>query len=892
MKRLFTSRLSPWLGDPPIQDSVERQIASLLQFILIGLMAVVILATVVLMTLPTLFAQEKINALRGNLFGFLLVALPLALLRRGYFRGPLLFIIITLLLTPTLAITVVFDLLKSDGILFQFTLAIILAGLLLSRGILAITFGTSAVVVGFSAFLGGRAAPQLLMDNVTMAINFILFNGLIALFLDRFGITLRTALTDALEREVELQSEIAERKQAEEKILWSEERYRALVEQAGDGIFITNTTGKYVEVNRAGCAMLGYSLEELQGKFINDLIPDVDRAQTPPRLDELRSGKTIISERQLICKGGSLLPVEITARMLSDGRMLGMVRDITERKQTREALQRAHDELEIQVQERTAALSQANNLLQTLMDNVPDHIFFKDLNGRFIRNSRSQTIMLGLHDPAEVTGRSDFDFFPHAQQAYEDEQQIIRSGQPRVDFEEFVVWPTGQETWVSTTKMPLRDQRGRVIGTFGIARDITDRKRAAEELSKAKAGLEIMVEERTAELQHINTQLRLELAERKKVEESLRESEMRIHLILDTALDAIVTIDSESRIVDWNPQGEAVFGWQTQEAIGQMLYDLVIPVQYREAHKQGLRHFLNTGEGPVLNKHIELSALHRNGHEFPIELEIAPLELGKEILFTAFVRDVTTRKLVEAEREKLIEELTAKNAELERFTYTVSHDMKSPLVTIKGFLGYIEEDAMHGNLERLKSDSKRIANAVDKMGQLLDDLLELSRIGRFINPPESIAFEELAHQAIELVQGRIQEHGIVINLQPNLPVVHVDKSRLVEALQNLLDNAAKYIGDQIEPCIEIGQSGEENDMPIFYIKDNGIGIKPEYRERIFGLFDKLDALSEGTGIGLALVKRIIEFHGGRIWVESAEGKGSTFYFTLPPFGTAKPDSVI
>src|SRR4030095_14200189 len=232
-------------------------------------------------------------------------------------------------------------------------------------------------------------------------------------------------------------------------------------------------------------------------------------------------------------------------------------------------------------------------------DNMPDHIFFKDLQSRFIRNSRSQALMLGLHDPVETMGKSDFDFFPHAQQAYQDEQEIIKSVQPMIDFEEFVVWPNGTETWVSTTKMPLLDQEGKIIGTFGIARDITDRKRVDEELRKAKAELEVQVEKRTAELQEINTQLRLELAERKKVEESLRESEMRIRLILDTALDAIVTIDGESRIVDWNPQGEVIFGWQTQEAIGQIIYELIIPSRYWEAHKQGLKHYLKTGEGPV-----------------------------------------------------------------------------------------------------------------------------------------------------------------------------------------------------------------------------------------------------------------------------------------------------
>ncbi len=233
------------------------------------------------------------------------------------------------------------------------------------------------------------------------------------------------------------------------------------------------------------------------------------------------------------------------------------------------------------------------------------------------------------------------------------------------------------------------------------------------------------------------------------------------------------------------------------------------------------------------------------------------------------------------EREKLIAELTAKNAELESFTYTASHDLRSPLVTMKGFLGYLEQDAITGNVVRLKSDTQRIANAVDKMSQLLDDLLELSRIGRFVNPSETIPFEELINKAMDIVQSRLDMRRVTVQAQPDLPAVYGDRQRLIEVLQNLIDNAVKNMGEQPEPRVEIGQRGEEEGKSIFFVRDNGVGIAPEYHERVFGLFNKLDARSEGTGIGLALVKRIIEFHGGGIWVESEAGKGSTFCFTLP-----------
>ena len=234
-----------------------------------------------------------------------------------------------------------------------------------------------------------------------------------------------------------------------------------------------------------------------------------------------------------------------------------------------------------------------------------------------------------------------------------------------------------------------------------------------------------------------------------------------------------------------------------------------------------------------------------------------------------------------AERERLIEELERRNAELERFTYTVSHDLRSPLVTVRGFVDLLEKDVAAAAPERVAKDLARIRGATSTMEALLRELLELSRLGRVMNPAERVSLDELARQATALLHERLLAANVRVDIQPGLGFAHGDRIRLLEVFQNLIENAVKFRSGQGEPVVEVG-SRPGPGGPVITVRDNGVGIDARYHDRVFALFERLDPRVEGTGVGLALVKRIVEVHGGRVWVESeGAGQGSTFCFSLP-----------
>ncbi len=350
-----------------------------------------------------------------------------------------------------------------------------------------------------------------------------------------------------------------------------------------------------------------------------------------------------------------------------------------------------------------------------------------------------------------------------------------------------------------------------------------------------------------------------------------RQAEVRLRALIDNTPDFVMEVDRTGKVILANRFPDQV--------IGNDVRSFVLQGDLPEVNNTMRKSFDDGAKAS-----LEIQTRDLDGRVAWNSVRIGPImHEGRADSLTVFVSNIAERKQAEAEREQLVSELERRNAELERYTYTLSHELKTPLVTLAAFSQSLEKDLDAGKTERVKSDLARIYKATTRMHYLVKELLELSRIGRLMNPPEKVPFEEIVHEGLSMVEAYINENNVQCRVQPNLPYVHGDRTRLIEVIQNLVDNAIKYMGDQPNPCVEIGMRNDPSGGGrVFFVKDNGIGIDPIYHERVFGLFDKLDPSTEGTGIGLALIRRIIETHGGKIWIESEGiGTGTTFCFTLP-----------
>lgn len=368
---------------------------------------------------------------------------------------------------------------------------------------------------------------------------------------------------------------------------------------------------------------------------------------------------------------------------------------------------------------------------------------------------------------------------------------------------------------------------------------------------------------------------------------ALKESREQFRAVAETANAAIVSAGAQGRIVYFNDAAQRMFGYPEREAVGQPL-TLLMPERFQAQHQAGFERLLSTGESRLIGKTIELAGRRKDGSEFPIEISLANWTTAKGTFFTAILHDTTERRRAEeqirrlnGELERQIAQLAAVNRELEGFSYSVSHDLRAPLRAIDGFARFLEED--YG--DKLDEEGRRLLGVIRessrKMGQLIDDLLAFARLGRTSVSSQGIDMTALANEVLKGIREAGDAQAATCSIGA-MPPARGDRSLLHQVWMNLLDNAVKYSRTKDHPVVEAGgySAAGEN---VYYVKDNGVGFDMQYAGKLFGVFRRLHSPEQfpGTGVGLAIVQRIVAKHGGRVWAEGKVDEGAAFYFSLP-----------
>lgn len=376
--------------------------------------------------------------------------------------------------------------------------------------------------------------------------------------------------------------------------------------------------------------------------------------------------------------------------------------------------------------------------------------------------------------------------------------------------------------------------------------------------------------------------IHMDISEAKKLREEIEFRSLKLQKLFEKSLDALITVNAEGHVIEWSPQAEKIFGFSFKEVEGKSLDQTIIPHQFRAAHTAGMDNYHRTGHGPVLNTRIEISALHKSGREFPIELTIFPLELSGSKYFTAFVRDISEIKESKEKMEKALErEIELYNMRTQ-FIAMTSHELRTPLAVIKSnteLLQYqLDRDTMPEK-EKLVISLNRIDNNVDRLNHLVRDI---DTIGRFeaneipFNPEPVIIDEFIKNQILKDFHDR--GHGIICFVEGGQFNVEIDKKLFAQVMNNLIENAIKYSDSEKAPEIHVAYAKHL----IIEVKDFGIGIPKADQDVIFEKFYRASNVEniKGSGLGLAIVKEIVNRHAAEISVKSIENEGTSFFITI------------
>lgn len=372
-----------------------------------------------------------------------------------------------------------------------------------------------------------------------------------------------------------------------------------------------------------------------------------------------------------------------------------------------------------------------------------------------------------------------------------------------------------------------------------------------------------------------------DITEERAAEEAREKTERRLMAVTQSAVDAVLTTTSKGIIEQVNPACTRIFGYQPEELLGANIR-ILTPAEHRRKHDYYIRHYIETGDSEIVGKVREVEGIHKDGHTIPIELAVTEYKAGEDRIFIATVRDLTARKAAEAERERFIARLEETNAELERFNFAASHDLREPLRMIGNF----SQMLLRNHRDKLEGDARKAleicAGSAERMQALLDDLISFSRASEDLGQVEDFVPVDMIDLARQNLSEAIDASGASFETVHLPQRMRANPTRFSRVFQNLIANSIKYAKDGEAPHVQISAAPYEQGW-LFTLSDRGIGIKPEYCEQIFEPFQRLHPASKysGTGMGLAICRKIVNTAGGRIWAESALGEGSRFYVYWP-----------
>ncbi len=627
--------------------------------------------------------------------------------------------------------------------------------------------------------------------------------------------------------------DISVRKEAEKRVVQMEGRYRGLLEAAPDAMVVVNQAGEMVLLNVQAEKQFGYRRDELVGQKVKNIIPegfaerliaDGTRTAAEALAQQIGTGIELIGRR----KDKSEFPIELMLSPLESAEgilVTAAIRDISVRKEAEKRV--------VQMEGRYRGLLEA----------APDAMV--------VVNQAGEMVLLNVQAEKQFGYRRD-----------ELVGQKVKNIIPEGFAERLIADGT------RTAAEALAQQIGTGIELIGRRKD------------KSEFPIELMLSPLESAEGILVTAAIRDISVRKEAEKHLARMEGRYRGLLEAAPDAMVVVNQTGEIVLLNVQAEKQFGYRRDELVGQKVKN-IIPEGFAERLVADALRSAEDALAQQIGTGIELTARRKDGTEFPIELMLSPLESAEGILVTAAIRDIATRKAAEANLLQKMEELNRSNVELGQFAYIASHDLQEPLRMVASYTQLLSR-RYKGKLDA--DADEFIAFAVDgasRMQRLIQDLLAYSRVGTKGGDLIDTSSEEALQQALINLRGSITDSGAQVTHDP-LPNVMADETQLVQLFQNLVGNAIKYQSPGV-PRVQISAARNREKKWIFSVKDNGLGIDPQYFDRIFGMFQRLHKREEfaGTGIGLAICKKIVERHGGTISVESQPGQGSTFRFALP-----------